>query len=115
MGYVCTLVVKQPDQRVNPLTVRVGRTLRSDPQFLGPNNSIVQPESTAHFLLVVMPAWLLKRTGFYTYPLALDETEWSDADVATWDRLRGVCYAINSRIRNAGRRTPQRYRFGENA
>jgi hypothetical protein len=112
-GYVCTLLVKQPDARENPLTVRVGRTLRSDPQFLGPNNSIVQPESDARFLLTVMPSWLLKRAGFSTYPMPLDETEWSAEDCATWNRLRQVCMSINSRIRNAGRRAQEKRRFGE--
>ncbi len=114
-GYVCTLLVKQPDARTNPLTVRVGKTLRSDPQFLGPNNSIVQPESDAHFLLTVMPAWLLKRASFSTYPMPLDETEWGEPDVATWNRLRQVCYAINSRIRSAGRKPRETFRFGESA
>lgn len=115
MNYVCTLVVKQPDHRENPLTVRVGRTLTSDPQFLGPNNSIVQPESDPRFLLAVMPDWLLKRADFSTYPMPLDENEWSESDRATWDRLRMVCYSINARIRTAGRRQPQKYRFGESA
>jgi len=113
--YVCTLLVKQPDRRENPLTVRVGRTLRSDPQFLGPNNSIVQPESDARFLLTLMPDWLLKRAGFSTYPMPLDETEWSAEDCATWDRLRQVCISINSRIRSAGRRRPEKFRYGESA
>lgn len=115
MDYVCTLLVKQPDQRINPLTVRVGRTLHSDPQFLGPNNSIVQPESDARFLLTLMPVWLLKRAGFSTYPLPLDEAEWSEADRETWERLRRVCHSINSRIRNAGRKQRETYRFGESA
>ncbi len=116
-GYVCTLVMKQVDGRINPLTVRVGKSLKSDPQFLGPNNSIVQPESEGRFLLTVMPAWLPKRAGFPTYPLPLDETdpEFSDAERETWERLRNVCQTINVRIRTAGRQQRERLPFGATA
>lgn len=117
MGFVCTLVVKQPDRREDPLSVRVGRSLTSDPQFLGPNNSIVQPESEGRFILAVMPDWLIKRAELSTYPLPLDESdpEFTDDERATWDRLRLVCQSINSRIRSGGRRSVERFRMGENA
>lgn len=108
-GYVCTLVVRQRDDRYNPTTIRVGKTLTSDPQFLGPKNSQVLPEcADTPFVLALMPKWLFDRTGFSAYPLALDEDDaaWTDADRATWTRLRDVCFSVNSRIRNSGRRTP---------
>ncbi len=113
-GYVCTLVMKQPDGRYNPLTVRVGKTLKSDPQFLGFKNSIVL-ETEGRFLLVLMLDWIIKRAGFSTYPLALDpeDPEFTDAEREIWDRLRSTCYSINSRIRSAGRKTTERRRFGE--
>lgn len=115
-GYVCTLVMKQPDGRYNPLTVRVGKTLTSDPQFLGANNSIVL-EAHGRFLLAVMPDWLIKRAGFSTYPLALDpdDSEFTDAERETWERLRMTAYSVNARIRSAGRRQVEKLRFGENA
>jgi hypothetical protein len=117
MGYACTLVVKQPDRREDPPSVRVGRSLTSDPQFLGPNNSIVQPESEGRFVLAVMPDWLIKRAGLSTYPLPLDDDDpqFMDDERATWLRLRLVCQSINSRIRTAGRRLTERFRYGENA
>lgn len=117
MEYVCTLLVKQPDFREDPKSIRVGSSLTSDPQFLGPNNSIVQPESEGRFVLAVMPDWLIKRAGLSTYPLPLDETDpdFTDEERATWARLRLVCQSINSRIRTAGRRMTERYRYGENA
>jgi hypothetical protein len=117
MEYVCTLLVKQPDPREDPPSVRVGRTLTSDPQFLGPNNSIVQPESEGRFVLAVMPYWLIKRAELSTYPLPLDESDpnFTDEERAAWSRLRLVCQSINSRIRTAGRRSTERFRYGENA
>lgn len=116
-GYVCVLVVRQPDGRYNPSTIRVGKTLTSDPQFLGGKNAIILPEcADTPFVLALMPKWLIDRTGFSTYPLALDETEWSEADRATWSRLRDVCISVNTRIRNAGRRSPAaKLHFGEYA
>ncbi len=115
-GYVCTLVMKQIDGRYNPVTVRVGKTLTSDPQFLGPNNSIVL-EAEGRFVLAVMPKWLLGRAAFSTYPLPLDETdpEFSDVERETWERLRRVCQSVNSRIKTAGRRITEKRRFGEYA
>lgn len=115
-GYVCTLLVKQPDARVNPLTVRVGKTLTSAPQYLGPNNSIVL-EASARFLLVVMPKWIVDKARFSTHPLAIDETdpEFTDAERATWERLRHVCVSVNVRIQNAGRRAQEKRRYGEYA
>lgn len=117
MGYACTLVVKQVDRREDPPSVRVGRTLTSDPQFLGPNNSIVQPESEGRFVLCVMPDWLIKRAGLSTYPLPLDDADpdFTDEERATWARLRLVCQSVNSRIRTAGRRLTETFRYGENA
>jgi len=117
MNYACTLLMRQPDDRENPPTIRVGRTLTSDKQFLGPKNSIVMQESEGRFVLAVMPAWLIRKAMLPTYPLPFDETdpEFSEAERALWDRLRMICISINSRIRNANRRQPQRYRFGESA
>lgn len=118
-GYVCTLVVRQPDDRPGANTIRVGKTLDSEKQFLGPNNSIVLPECEGTpFVLALMPDWLVRRTGFSTYPLALDETDtrWSAEDRETWDRLRRVCQSVNVRIRNAGRRAQgNKLRYGEYA
>jgi hypothetical protein len=108
-GYVCCLVVRQPDGRYNPPTIRVGNTLTSDPQFLGPKNSQVLPECEGTpFVLALMPKWLIDRTGLSTYPVALDDNDgaWSADDRKTWARLRDVCFSVNSRIRSAGRRTP---------
>jgi hypothetical protein len=107
MGYVCTLVVRQPDGRYNPSTVRVGRSLTSDPQFLGPRNSIALPESEGTpFVLALMPKWLLDRAMFPTCPFPLDDEDasWSADDRATWDRLRNVCMSVNTRIRRGGNR-----------
>lgn len=115
MGYACTLAIRQPDYRDDPPTIRVGRSLTSDPQYLGPNNSIVLQESDETFVLAVMPDWLIQRAGLSTYPLPLDETEWSEDARARWDRLRNVCHSVNSRIRNAGRKRPERFRYGESA
>jgi hypothetical protein len=117
IGYVCVLVVKQADHRENPTTLRVGRTLSSEPQFLGPKNSILLPESEGRFSLALMPAWLVKRAGLSTYPLHLDEDDpaWTEQERETWSRLRQVCYSVNSRIRNSNRRPKQNLRFGETA
>lgn len=124
MRLVCTLVVRQPDHRENPPSVRVGRSLTSPPQFLGARNSNIQPESTEKFIVTLVPEWMTRpmtKDGqwiapiFSSYQFAIDETKWSAEDCATWDRLRQVCYSINSRIRSAGRRQSERMRFGENA
>jgi hypothetical protein len=117
MGYACTLVVKQVDRREDPPSVRVGRSLTSDPQFLGPNNSIVQPESEGRFVLAVMPDWLIRRAGLSTYPMPIDDDDpdFTDDERATWARLRLVCQSINSRIRTSGRRLTETFRYGENA
>jgi hypothetical protein len=115
--YACTLLVKQPDYRENPSTLRVGKTLRSDPQFLGARNSIIQPESEGRFVLTVMPDFIIRRALLSTHPYPLDETDenFTDAERATWDRLRQICISINSRIRSAGRTSTERFRFGESA
>jgi hypothetical protein len=119
MGYVCTLVVRQPDARHKPATVRVGRTLGSDPQFLGPRNSIVLPECEGTpFVLAVIPKWLLNVALFSTCPFALDEDDasWSDDDRATWDRLRSLCMSVNTRIRRGSSQpTTTRRAYGETA
>jgi hypothetical protein len=126
MRWVCTLVVRQPDGRMGPRTVRVGRTIDSQPQFLGSKNSMIQPESDARFVLTLVPAWMtrpIKKNGdnipaiFSTYPMPIDETDsnFTDDERAAWDRLRQICFSINSRIRNAGRGQRERLRFGENA
>lgn len=123
---VCTLVIRQPDSRINPATVRVGRTLTSDPQFLGGGNSIIQPESSGRFVVAVVPEWMTRfrwKDGvpqpaiFTAYPPALDEIDpaFSDAERETWTRLRQVCHSINSRIRNSGRKQREKLRFGESA
>ncbi len=116
-GYACTLLVKQPDARENPETLRVGRTLTSEPRFLGPRNSIVQPESEGRFVLAVMPEWLIKRAELSTYPFPIDRLDpaFTDDECLIWERLRNVCVAVNSRIRNAGKSGPAKYRFGESA
>jgi hypothetical protein len=113
MGYVCTLVFRQRDDRPVKTTVRVGRTLKSDPQFLGPRNSIIQPESTDKFVLAVVPEWMtrpIKKPGcvfappiFTTYPLPIDETDpnFTYGDRAEWKHLSDVCFSINSRIQRA--------------
>lgn len=109
MGYVCTLLVRQPDGRPSRPTVRVGKTMTSEPQFLGPRNAIILPECEGTpFVLTLMPKWLLDRAAFPTCPFPLDEDDasWSDADRATWDRLRNICMSVNTRIRSAGRRSP---------
>lgn len=124
MRYVCTLVFRQQDDRAVKQTTRVGRMPNSDPQFLGPRNSIIQPESTERFVLTLVPDWMtrpIKKYGefkpapFTTYPLPLDETDpaFSDEDRETWARLAGVCFSINSRIRRAGQRPHERGVFGE--
>lgn len=115
--FACTLLVKQPDPREKQPTLRVGRSLRDDPQYLGSRNSIIQPESEGRFVLTIMPDFIIRRAMLPTYPLPLDETdpEFTDEERETWLRLRHVCIAINSRIQNANRRKPERYRFGESA
>lgn len=118
MGWVCVLAVKQPDYRSDPGTLRVGRTLRSDPQFLGPRNSIILPESEGRFALAVVPHWLARIGALPTYPFPLDELdpEWSEDERALWDRLRNVCFSVNSRIRNKGRKVKTaNLRYGETA
>lgn len=117
LGYVCTLVVKQFDRRHEPATIRVGRTLRGDPQFLGPKNAIVLPESEGRFVLAVMPPWLVRTARFPTYPLPLDESDpdFTDAERAAWDRLRNICISVNARIRSAGRNRPEKFRYGESS
>lgn len=123
---VCTLVIKQPDPRHNPQTVRVGRTLTSPAQHLGPRNSNIQPESEGRFVLTLVPDWMTRamwKDGNYVAPIfsanpfPLDETDpdFTDEERATWNRLRRVCQSINSRIRSAGRRVRETYRFGESA
>ncbi|MGY3609900.1 MULTISPECIES: hypothetical protein [unclassified Bradyrhizobium] len=117
MDYVCTLLVKQPDARENPSSIRVGRSLSSDPQFLGPRNSIILPESEGRFVLAIMPAWLVRKCLLPTYPFPLDEEDpaFTADERATWDRLRLVCHSVNARIRGAGRRQSERFRYGESA
>lgn len=126
MRYVCTLVFRQQDNRAVKQTTRVGKTLTGDPQFLGPRNSIIQPESTERFVLTLVPDWMtrpikkfgdLKPAPFSTYPLPLDETDsaFTDEERETWARLSRVCFSINSRIRRAGIRQHERGIFGEYA
>lgn len=118
--WACTLVVRQPDARHQPRSIRVGRTLTSEAQYLGSNNANVQPESTDRFVLAVVPEWMtrpIKKAGgvtapaiFSTWPLALDESDpnFTDEDRETWLRLRQVCASINSRIRIAGKPSHQK-------
>jgi hypothetical protein len=118
MDWICVLAVKQPDYRSEQATLRVGRTLRSDPQFLGPRNSIILPESEGRFALAIVPHWLARISGMPTHPFPLDETDpaWSEDDRALWERLRQICFSVNSRIRTAGRNVrADRMRFGETA
>lgn len=117
MGWFCTLLIKQPDPRENPPTTRVGRSLNSDPQYLGPKNSIVQPESEGRFVLTLMPSFIITRGRLPTHPRPLDEfsEDFTDEERATWERLRLVCISINSRINNAGRQVRERRAFGETA
>ncbi len=123
----CTLVVKQPDNRPAGRTTRVGRTLDGDAQYLGDRNSQIQPESTGRFVLTLVPGWMTRarwsKGGVYvmpifsTYPRPLDEFDpaFTDDERTTWDRLRQVCMSINSRIRNAGRKQRETFRYGESA
>jgi hypothetical protein len=115
--FVCVLAVKQPDARVEPATIRVGRDLSSAPQFLGPKNSIVQPESEGSFVLAVMPHWIVRKALLPTYPFALNEDEpWTENERALWDRLRNVCISVNTRIRRGGSHpTPTKNPYGANA
>lgn len=115
LKYVCVLLVKQQDDRYQPTTIRVGRTLTSDPQFLGPKNSIVLPESEGRFVLALMPDWLMRKAMLPGYPLALSEEEpWSDEERAVYDRLRNVCISINTRIRRGGSHSPApKLHYGE--
>ncbi|MET4197247.1 hypothetical protein ABIB96_001235 [Bradyrhizobium sp. LA3.X] len=118
LNYVCVLLVKQQDDRYAPSTIRVGRTLTSDPQFLGPKNSIILPESEGRFVLALMPHWLISKAMLPSYPLALDDTDsaWSDDERALYDRLRNVCISVNTRIRRGGSRQPAPHlHFGEYA
>jgi hypothetical protein len=117
MDYVCTLLVKQPDARENPTSIRVGRSLNSDPQFLGPRNSIILPESEGRFVLALMPSWLLRRALLPTYPYPLDDEDpaFTAEERVAWNRLRQVCHSVNARIRAAGRRQSERFRYGESA
>lgn len=115
MGYACVLAVKQPDARENPASVRVGASLKSDPQFLGPKNSILLQESEGPFVLALMPKWLITKTMLPTHPSALSEEEpWTDDERALWDRLRNVCLSVNTRIRRGGTRPAgTKLHFGE--
>jgi hypothetical protein len=126
MGWRCTLVFRQRDDRAVKRSVRVGKTPTSEPQFLGAKNSTIQPESTERFVLAVVPDWMtrpIKKYGefkpapFTTYPLPLDETDTSftDEERETWRRLSGVCFSVNSRIRRAGQNRRERGAFGEYA
>jgi hypothetical protein len=126
MNWRCTLVFRQKDDRAVKQTVRVGRMSTSEPQFLGPRNSIIQPESTERFVLTLVPDWMtrpIKKFGdnkpapFTTYPLPLDETDpaFTAEDRETWARLSRVCFSINSRIRRAGVNRRERGAFGEYA
>lgn len=123
----CTLVVRQPDTRPEGRTIKVGRTLDGDAQYLGDRNSQVQPESEGRFVLTLVPGWMTRarwtKLGVYvmpifsTYPRPLDELDsaFTEADRATWNRLRQVCNSINARIRNAGRRQTTKLPFGATA
>lgn len=125
MGYVCTLVIRQPDPRDDPKTVRVGRSLTSEPQYLGPRNAILQPESEGRFVLALVPGWMVRPINqsqlscrlpaFSSCPMPLDESDesFTDEERELWERLRRICSSINSRIRNANRRQPDKLRFGE--
>lgn len=115
MKFVCVIVIKLPDDRQNPPSLKVGRIgVPSEPHYLGSKNSILMPESEGRFVLALIPDWLQQRTKLPTYGLALDEgPEFTDEEREIWERLRKVCSSINSRIRNANRRKPERLRFGE--
>jgi hypothetical protein len=126
MNWVCTLAIRQPDPREKPQTIRVGKSLHSEAQYLGGKNSIVQPESEGRFVLTLVPNWMTRpitKLGrlapaiFSSYPLALDpdDPDFTEEERALWDRLRNVCFSVNSRIRNAGRRPHEKRRFGEYA
>lgn len=101
MGWCCTLVVRQEDWRDDPKTIKVGRDLKSEPQFLGSRNSFVQPESEGRFVLAIVPGWMIRKNIFSGCPFPLDEDDpaFTADERALWDRLRNICNSINSRIR----------------
>jgi len=117
--YLCTLVVRQPDYRTAPSTIRVGKSLTSEPQFLGARNSIVQPESEGRFVLTLVPAWMIRKNIFSAYPWSLDENDpaFAAEERELWARLRDVCISINTRIRLGSSRPAQArsMAYGQNA
>ena len=113
---VCVLLVRQEDFRDNPGTVRVTNVGSKDPQYLSDKNSTIMEESEGRFVLAVVPAWLRKVAKMSAFPLPLpDGDEWTDEERALWGRMSDVCFSINSRIRNSGRRKKPYLRFGETA
>lgn len=100
MGWVCALVIRQPDYRTEAATIRVGSSLSSEPQFLGAGNSIVQPESEGRFVLTLVPAWMVRKNIFSGHPFSLDEYDpaFTAEERELWDRLRNICFSINTRI-----------------
>lgn len=115
MGYGCVLAVKAPDDRVNPQSVKIVVPGSSKPEGLGPKNSIIQPESEGKFVVACIPLWLQRKLKLPTgnLPLPDHETHWTSEDRETWERLRNVCFSINSRIRNANRAKRQNLAFGQ--
>jgi hypothetical protein len=119
MGWCCTLVMRQQDWRTDPKTIKVGRSLTSEAQFLGAGNSIVQPESEGRFVLTLVPGWMVSKNIFSSHPFALDEDDpaFTAEERALWDRLRHICHSINTRIRR-GSGSPMAARsmaYGETA
>lgn len=115
MGYGCVLAVKAPDDRINPQSVKIVVPGSSKPEGLGPKNSIIQPESEGKFVVACIPLWLQRKLKLPTgnLPLPDHETRWTSEDRETWERLRNVCFSINSRIRNANRAKRQNLAFGQ--
>jgi hypothetical protein len=114
-NFVCILAVKARDDRPEKQTIRIVVSGSTRPQGLGGGNSIIMDETKGDepFVLAVVPDWLQSKCRLPTYAMPLPEDQdWSDADRALWERLRNICFSINSRIRNAGRAQHERRSFG---
>ena len=100
---VCVLVVKHRDK---PASIECSRDGSYYPHLYLPSSKIeIQPESTAEFVLAIMPKWLAQKSELIgmTLPLTVARV-WADAQADQWEALRKLRLTINNKIYFAKKR-----------
>ncbi|SHJ72127.1 hypothetical protein SAMN05444159_1316 [Bradyrhizobium lablabi] len=101
MRMVCVLLVRHHDKPASIECSRDGTVARI---YLPNSKMIAQPESSADFLLCVIPKWLAQKAELMgvTPDLAGD---WSEEQRETWNRLKDARFSINRKIQSPPRLT----------